>query len=119
MGYLLSDRRKRSLSGLILFRIIIAPLFVLGSIQGALAHIGHVGEIGGHGHLVGVTLGAGAMIVAGWLAKSSSKSTERDIEQDGNAPEEEPSDGAVTARLGHMELVIRIPIMRNGDRING
>jgi hypothetical protein len=68
---------------------------------------------------VGVALGAGAMIVAGWLAKSSSKSTERDIEQDGNAPEEEPSDDAVTARLGHVELVKNIPIMRNGDRING
>ena len=34
----------------------------------AKAHIGHVSEVGGHGHLVGVGLVAASAVLAGWLA---------------------------------------------------
>ena len=32
------------------------------------AHIGHVGEVAGHGHLVGIGLVAASAMLAGWLA---------------------------------------------------
>ena len=32
------------------------------------AHIGHVGEVAGHGHLVGIGLVAASAVLAGWLA---------------------------------------------------
>ena len=32
------------------------------------AHIGHVGEVAGHGHLVGNGLVAASAVLAGWLA---------------------------------------------------
>ena len=34
----------------------------------AKAHIGHVGEVAGHGHLVGIGLFAASSVLAGWLA---------------------------------------------------
>ena len=34
----------------------------------AKAHIGHVGEVAGHGHLVGIGLIAASAVLAGWLA---------------------------------------------------
>ena len=34
----------------------------------AKAHIGHVGEVAGHGHLVGIGLVAASAVLAGWLA---------------------------------------------------
>ena len=33
----------------------------------AKAHIGHVGEVAGHGHLVGIGLVAASAVLAGWL----------------------------------------------------
>ena len=114
MGYLFSEGWIRPF-----FPVMMVPLFVMGDMQQALAHIGHVGEIGGHGHLVGVALGAGALIVAGWLAKSGAKQAERDIEQNGTEPEEAPGTDAVTARLEHIEMLKLIRIIRNGDKVNG
>ena len=34
----------------------------------AKAHIGHVGEVAGHGHFVGIGLVAASAVLAGWLA---------------------------------------------------
>ena len=34
----------------------------------ATAHIGHVGEVAGHGHLVGIGLIAASAVLTGWLA---------------------------------------------------
>ena len=34
----------------------------------AKAHIGHVGEVAGHGHLVGIGLVAASAVLAGWFA---------------------------------------------------
>ena len=34
----------------------------------ATANIGHVGEVAGHGHLVGIGLIAASAVLAGWLA---------------------------------------------------
>ena len=34
----------------------------------AKAHIGHVGEVAGHGHFVGIGLVGASAVLAGWLA---------------------------------------------------
>ncbi len=37
------------------------------------AHVGHVGELAGHSHWVGVAALAGAVLVAGWAALKARK----------------------------------------------
>ena len=46
----------------------------------AKAHIVHVGEVGGHGHLVGIGLIAASAALAGWLAtrEDGENSTDQD-----------------------------------------
>ena len=51
----------------------------------AKAHIGHVGEVAGHGHLVGIGQVAASAVLAGWLA------THEDGE---NSAEQEDADEA-------------------------
>ena len=48
-------------AGMVMATTCIAPF---GS---ATAHIGHVGEVAGHGHLVGIGLIAASAVLAGWL----------------------------------------------------
>ena len=48
-------------AGMLMATTCIAPF---GS---ATAHIGHVGEVAGHGHLVGIGLIAASAVLAGWL----------------------------------------------------
>ena len=37
----------------------------------AAAHVGHIGELAGHGHLVGIALTGAAIALAGWVVKES------------------------------------------------
>ena len=42
----------------------------------AVAHVGHIGELAGHGHLVGIALTGAAIALAGWLIKDSANTEE-------------------------------------------
>jgi len=56
----------------------------------AQAHIGHLGEVAGHGHWIGLGLIAGAGVLAGLLGKG--KKPEADAENDETPePEECPA----------------------------
>lgn len=62
----------------------------------ALAHLGHVGEVAGHAHWIGL----GAVIVAGALAAAIGKLSEKDgenIRDDENGCQEEPEDATPEA----------------------
>jgi len=50
------------------------------------AHIGHLGEVAGHGHWIGLGLIAGAAVLGGWLGKG--RKPEADPEDD-ETPEAE------------------------------
>mgnify|MGYP001205873114 FL=1 len=56
----------------------------------AKAHIGHVGEVEGHGHLVGVGLVAASAALAGWLAtrEDGENSTDQDDADEAEAGDE-------------------------------
>lgn len=49
----------------------------------AYAHLGHVGELAGHAHWIGL----GAVVVAGALAAAIGKLTEHAFDEDGNEDE--------------------------------
>lgn len=55
----------------------------------AWAHLGHLGEVAGHGHWIGLAAAAGAAVLAGWLAGKLG-------EKDGDAEEQEPGPDAAT-----------------------
>jgi hypothetical protein len=56
----------------------------------AKAHIGHVGEVAGHGHLVGIGLVAASAVLAGWLAtrEDGENSTDQDDADEAEAGDE-------------------------------
>ena len=72
-------------------------VILLGGMQTAFAHVGHVGEVAGHGHLVGVALGMAAAAMAAVLA-AKGRATATDVEDDTAdsndiaEPEGEPAD---------------------------
>jgi len=51
------------------------------------AHLGHLGEVAGHGHWIGLGAIAGAAILAGLLGKGKGKDADAEPEQ--NEPEAE------------------------------
>ena len=58
-----------------------------GGISGALAPWGHLGELAGHGHLVGVALGAAAAVLAAALVVKDCGQASSDadaIDEDGD-----------------------------------
>jgi hypothetical protein len=68
---------------------------LFGGISGALAHWGHLGELAGHGHLVGVALGAAAAVLAAALVvtdRGQANSEEDTAEVDGNETGESEGD---------------------------
>ena len=68
---------------------------LFGGISGALAHWGHLGELAGHGHLVGVALGAAAAVLAAALVvkdRGQANSEEDTAEADGNETGESEGD---------------------------
>ncbi|MEL6505724.1 MAG: DUF6732 family protein [Pseudomonadota bacterium] len=56
----------------------------------AQAHWGHVGEVAGHGHLIGIGLLAGAAALAAILAAARRKEKEEDTPEE-EASEEQPA----------------------------
>ena len=67
-------------AGMVMATTCIAPF---GS---ATAHIGHVGEVAGHGHLVGICLIAASTVFAGWLA-TREYDGERTVQDDADEAE--------------------------------
>ena len=64
-----------------------AVTMLFGGMPGALAHWGHLGELVGHGHLVGVVLGAAAAVLVAALVvkgRGQPNSAEDVAEADGN-----------------------------------
>lgn len=58
----------------------------------ALAHLGHLGEVAGHGHLIAVGLGAAAVIGLAGLAVLG-KTEEQDAEDTGNESDASAEEG--------------------------
>ncbi len=73
-------------------RIALSGLLTILTPSVALAHVGHVGELAGHTHWVGVAALAGSALIAGIAAWAGRKSDEADTEE---APAE-PSHGETT-----------------------
>ena len=67
-------------AGMVMATTCIAPF---GS---ATAHIGHVGEVAGHGHLVGIGLIAASAVLTGWLA-TREYDGERTVQDDADEAE--------------------------------
>mgnify|MGYP006956449817 CR=1 FL=1 len=78
----------------------IATVFVLALSQTAQAHIGHVGDLAGHGHLVGVGLTGAAIALAGYLAIANKKSELSDSEEAVEASSAEGVDSEVGNEVG-------------------
>ena len=53
---------------LLLPRVLVTIAASVTPVVSAKAHIGHVGEVAGHGHLIGIGLVAASAVLAGWLA---------------------------------------------------
>ena len=72
--------------------------FLLASTSTANAHLGHVGELAGHGHLVGIGLVGTAVMLGGILAAASrhakgdqgEASVDDDADEQVNGTEDEP-----------------------------
>ena len=53
---------------LLLPRVLVTIAASVTPVVSVKAHIGHVGEVAGHGHLIGIGLVAASAVLAGWLA---------------------------------------------------
>lgn len=76
-------------------RIILSALFAGAAPSAAFAHAGHIGELAGHAHWVGVAALAGAALVAGIAAWAGRSGENADTE--GDHADAEPADAAETA----------------------
>ena len=68
-----------------------APVFLIAST--AQAHIGHLGELAGHSHWIGLAAGLGAAAIAGAIGLISDKDDEAEADESaehGNGDEREP-----------------------------
>ena len=74
---------------LLLPRVLVTIAASVTPVVSAKAHIGHVGEVAGHGHLVGIGLVAASAVLAGWLA--TRENGENSADQD-DADEAEAGD---------------------------
>lgn len=69
-------------------RLVLSAMFTVGLMPAsALAHVGHIGDLAGHSHWVGVAALAGAAVIAVVAAKlkkrSDSAANSADAEADG------------------------------------
>ncbi|SFK01674.1 DUF6732 family protein [Pseudovibrio ascidiaceicola] len=62
------------------------------SSSAAFAHAGHLGELAGHSHWIGIAAVTGAAIIAGLAAKAKKRSSSSEE----NSPENAESDGALS-----------------------
>ena len=65
------------------FMVFVAPV-------SAHAHLGHVGELAGHGHLIGIAAGVAAAVLAALIAKNHLSDKEDEEATDDGEPETEP-----------------------------
>ena len=68
-------------------RAALTGLFSLALSSNVLAHAGHIGELAGHAHWVGVAAVAGAALIAGLVAtkgKKKEEGEETDVEAEGD-----------------------------------
>ncbi len=77
-------------------RVVASALVIscLGTPSLALAHVGHIGELAGHSHWVGVAALAGAAIVAGVAALKGRKKAELDQDDADTAQPETDAEAA-------------------------
>ena len=77
-------------TGLLLPRVLMTTGASVTLIVSAKAHIGHGGEVAGHGHLVGIGLVAASAVFAGWLAtrEDGENSTDQDDADEAEAGDE-------------------------------
>ena len=69
-------------------------MMTFGGMQSALAHWGHLGELAGHGHLVGAGLGAAAAVMAAALvARRRDENSADDSAADTDSGETEEPEG--------------------------
>jgi len=61
--------------------VFFATLIAAQAAAPASAHIGHLGEVAGHGHWIGLGLIAGAGILAGWLGTGDMPEAETDEDE--------------------------------------
>lgn len=77
-------------------RILATTLLFILSVSSAHAHIGHVGDLAGHAHWVGVAALVGAAALAALVAKAK-KDAKAEVESDDGAAEtEDHPEGAST-----------------------
>ena len=55
-------------------------MMLFGGMSGAVAHWGHLGEVAGHGHLIGAALGVAAAVLAAALVAEGRAQTADDEE---------------------------------------
>lgn len=65
-----------------MFRIFLTSLFIGALPATAHAHWGHVGEVAGHGHLIGLGAVVAAGAIAGVLGLLSDKNKEKNADAD-------------------------------------
>ena len=64
----------------------LAAFFFLASASAAVAHPGHIAEVAGHAHWIGLAAAGAAAVIAGWLA---GKLSEDDAETEDEVEEQE------------------------------
>lgn len=77
-------------------RILAATLLFILSISSAQAHIGHVGELAGHAHWVGVAALVGAAALAALAAKAKKDAKAEAEAEEGATETEDHPEGAST-----------------------
>ena len=75
---------------LLLPRVLVTIAASVTTLVSAKAHIGHIGEVAGCGHLVGIGLVAASAVLAGWLAtrEDGENSADQDDADDAEAGDE-------------------------------
>lgn len=68
-------------------RIVLSALLTISAPSAAFAHAGHIGELAGHAHWVGVAALAGAAAIAGIAAWAGRKGDQTDDEEQPADPE--------------------------------
>lgn len=71
----------------------IASAFLLSSASAAMAHGGHVGELAGHAHWIGVAAVVGAAVLAALVAKAKKRDDEA-VDAEAEHEAEEKAEGS-------------------------
>lgn len=77
-------------------RILAATLTLVLSVSATHAHVGHVGELAGHAHWIGIGALLGAAAIAALAAKAGKDAKDKVASEDGDAETEDNTEGAST-----------------------